>query len=145
MGVEKIILKYRLDENRKQDYVCAKTGMPHPNYSQIESGKVKPKLEKLEKIAGVYGKTAAQFLQEAGEVKVEHHNHPNSNNQSKNGKFYGENMTDDERGLLRENIASLQKTVAAQEQTIIAQGETITAQKAQIVNLLAEVERLRGL
>jgi transcriptional regulator with XRE-family HTH domain len=142
-NIKEVIRKNRMENKYKQAYMSHVTGMSQSNYSQIESGKVSPTLDDLEKIAGVYGKTVTELTAEAHSMKIEHNNHPESNNRSQNGCFYGVEPKEKIQEQPTEIVEALQETVASQRETIAAQKATITTQQTQIERLLAEVERLK--
>ena len=145
MDTKNIIRQNRVDNKLKQSYISLVTGMTQSNYSQIESGKIKPSIDQIEKIAGVYGKTATQFIEEAcGDIKIEHNNHPNSNNQSKNGRFYNEKLPSTEHKLFEQVIESKNETILNQKETIVAQKSQIDLFKSQTKLLQSQMVFLQS-
>lgn len=59
-----------------------------PNYSNWENGKSIPTIPQLYKLAEALKTTPEILLNGQPTVKVEHNNHDQSNNHSKNGVFY---------------------------------------------------------
>ncbi len=145
-NLKEIVRKNRIENNYKQAYICHLTGMTQSNYSQIESGRVNPTLDDLEKIAGVYGKTVSQFLEDGAVVKIVHNQ--DNKDDSINGfeiKVDVKKRSGEPNENINELVASQRETIAAKHKTIAAQETTIAAQKSQIEALATEVLRLRGL
>ncbi len=120
----------RLEQGYKQEVLALECNMTQANISHIETGKVKPPDEGLEKIAKVLGTTPEELKYG---VKIEHKNETNSNNQSKNGVFY----EDFEKERHQQDVARWQAIEKAKD-------ETINSQKITIGLLQAEIERLKS-
>lgn len=117
----------RLELGYKQEVLALECNMSQANISHIENGKVKPTDEGIEKIAKVLGTTPEELKYGIKEIKIEHKNEANSNNQSKNGIFY-------------EDLEKERQSWKVIEQ---AKDETISSQKITISLLQAEIERLK--
>ncbi len=117
----------RLERGYKQEVLALECNMTQANISHIEKGKVKPTDEGIEKIAKVLGTTPEELKYGVKEIKIEHKNETNSNNQSKNGVFY-------------EDFEKERQSWKIIEQ---AKDETINSQKITIGLLQAEVDRLK--
>lgn len=72
----------RLERGYKQEILALECNMTQANISHIEQGKTKPSDEGLEKIAKVLGTTPEELKYGIKEIKIEHKNEANSNNQS---------------------------------------------------------------
>ena len=80
----------RLERGYKQEVLAFECNMTQANISHIENRKSNPSEEDIEKIAKVLDIRPEELKYGVKEIKIEHHNHPNSTNpnQINNGVAY---------------------------------------------------------
>ena len=61
-GISTNIRTLRISKGYKQEFVALKTKMTQANYSKIESGKIEPSLQQIEKLSQIFETTTEEIM-----------------------------------------------------------------------------------
>jgi transcriptional regulator with XRE-family HTH domain len=140
------IRQARLNKGYSQQEVADRLTISQNKYHKIENNEVKVKAEDLLRIAQELDTDVNELLKDERNIfNIKYNNHSQSNNQSINGTVVQSEVSLEEvRQLYEQVIQGKDEVLRSKEELIRTKDGQLALLEARIMELLAEIKRLRG-